>query len=239
MPLTAHPITGHCWEELLPCFPSLLPGIYTYWLVPPTSPVLLTEEFQLSRPHLISSLWLCAGIFPLSPRLSCTGSPELVTALQVWPHPCWRKDHLPRLAGTALPSAGQGLLAFLATRVHGWLRVPQDTKAFLCKGVFHSASLHVLVPGDVSPQVQDFAFPHALHEFPVSVPSVPTSRSLMNVRQHWHQYGPWDTLLVLWSPAGTRAIDQRGLGLVIQPHFSPAHCAPIWPVLCEDVRTAY
>lgn len=46
--------------------------------------------------------------------------------------------------------------------------MPQDTKAFLCKGVFHSASLHVLVPGDVSPQVQDFAFPHALHEFPVS-----------------------------------------------------------------------
>lgn len=137
MPLTAHPITGHCWEELLPCFPSLLPGIYTYWLVPPTSPVLLTEEFQLSKPHLISSLWLCAGIFPLSPCLSCTGSPELVTALQVWPHPCWRKDHLPRLAGTALPSAGQGLLAFLAIRVHGWLRVsllsPRTPRPFSAK----------------------------------------------------------------------------------------------------------
>lgn len=107
VPITSLPFTRQHWEES---------GSVVF-----TPPSIYTHDKTCPEP---SPCWsvpgLSAACMPDTPLKPLLGSPELDPALHMWPHQSWleRKDHLPPLAGKALPCAVQEVVGLSVTGVH-------------------------------------------------------------------------------------------------------------------------
>ena len=151
-------------------------------LQPPFRPFLCVDEMpsepplpqsQLAQPLLRGEILQCAN--GLHGRLLSSlqyvhaslllGNPEADAVLQLWHHQCQveGKAHLPHLTppdavlDTVSVPCGKGTL--LAPSQRG---AHQDLQGFFCQAPFQPGSPpHVLEPGVVPPQVQDFALPLA------------------------------------------------------------------------------
>lgn len=152
--------------QVLTPIDKFLLSLLSYWLKSPNS--LSPISYQICSGPFINSVALCwnlsmsflyweprtdystPGVTTPVLRGRITSLHLLALLFLVQARVCW-------------PSLPQGCMA-----AHGQLVVYQVTKAFLCRGASQSASQHVLVPAAIPPQVQDFTFPHALHEFPVN-----------------------------------------------------------------------
>lgn len=112
-------------------------------------------------------------------------SPETLVVVSCTPgaaSPVWveRKDHVPQLAVSMLSNVAEDTICLICSK-DTLLGVHQDHQVIFCQVALNlGVPSHVLVPGIVSPQMQDFEFLcFELHEVPVS-PFLQTVKVPMN-----------------------------------------------------------